>query len=91
MAYGVGLVHGLAGSGTLILLVLAHTNDIWLSLLYLLIFGLGSTLGMLMAAGALSLPFSKRLLTKPRLQLSLVVLSSALCIAYGGYVVLGNI
>lgn len=91
LAYGVGLVHGLAGSGALIILVLANVEGTWEGLLYLLIFGLSSAIGMLVAAGALSLPFSRWLLSQGSLQLILIILSSALCIGYGGYVLLDNL
>lgn len=91
LAYGVGLVHGLAGSGALILLVLANVEGTWEGLLYLLVFGLGSTAGMLVAAGALSLPFSRWVLSHNKLQVALVVLSAVLCIGYGGYVIMENL
>ncbi|MEQ8704433.1 MAG: urease accessory protein [Phaeodactylibacter sp.] len=90
LAYGVGLVHGLAGSGALILLVLANVTGTWEGLLYLLIFGLSSAAGMLVAAGALSLPFARWMLSQGSLQLILIILSSALCIGYGGYVIFEN-
>lgn len=90
LAYGVGLIHGLAGSGALILLLLANEPDSWYGLLFLLIFGLGSVGGMLVAAGLLGLPFSRQALRRPALQLSLIVASSLLCIGYGGFVLLEN-
>jgi hypothetical protein len=91
LAYGVGLVHGLAGSGALILLVLANGQSTTHGLLYLLLFGLGSVGGMLVAAGVLGLPFAKSVLRSPGLQLGLIVLSSLLCIGYGGYVLVENL
>lgn len=42
----VGMVHGMAGSAALVLLVLAAIDSIWLGLLYLLLFGVGSMIGM---------------------------------------------
>ena len=91
LAYGVGLIHGLAGSGALILLVVANTADVWEGLLYLLTFGLGSVGGMLVAAGVLSLPFSRKLLRSPGPQFALVLLSSLLCVGYGGWVLIENL
>ncbi|MEL7163549.1 MAG: urease accessory protein [Bacteroidota bacterium] len=90
LAYGVGLVHGLAGSGALILLVLANVDSTWYGLLYLLTFGLGSVGGMLVAAGVLGLPFSRRVLQHSALQLGLVIVSSLLCAGYGAYVLYEN-
>ena len=91
LAYGVGLVHGLAGSGAMILLVMSEIQGSFNSMMYLLIFGLGSVLGMLVAAGILSLPFSKKITNNQALQLILIVLSSLLCIGYGAYVFIENI
>lgn len=59
LAYGVGLLHGLAGSGAIILLAMTHISGKLNGMLYLFIFGIGSILGMLVAAGMFSLPFSK--------------------------------
>jgi len=57
----------------------------------LLIFGVGSVLGMLVAAGIFSLPFSRKISDNQQFQLALVVLSSLLCIGYGTFVVYENI
>ncbi len=83
VAYGVGLVHGLAGSGAMILLVMAEIKGAIHGMVYLAIFGIGSVLGMLVAAGIFSLPFSKRLSDHPKLQVGLTILSSLLCLGYG--------
>ncbi|MBX2877240.1 MAG: urease accessory protein [Saprospiraceae bacterium] len=91
LAYGVGLVHGLAGSGAMILLVMTEIQSSFNSMVYLLIFGIGSVVGMLVAAGIFSLPFSKRITSNQSLQLALVLLSSLLCIGYGGYVLIENL
>ncbi|MBI2660329.1 sulfite exporter TauE/SafE family protein [Candidatus Woesearchaeota archaeon] len=53
----IGLVHGLAGSAALTLLVLAGINSTMLGLIYILLFGLGSMLGMVLVSAAISLPF----------------------------------
>jgi len=60
-------------------------------MLYLLIFGIGSVVGMLVAAGIFSLPFSKKITSSRVLQTGLITLSSLLCIGYGGYVILENL
>src|SRR5687768_8452266 len=54
----VGTMHGLAGSGAITLLVLTQIESIWLGLLYLGIFGLGSIVGMLLMSGLIGLPFA---------------------------------
>src|SRR6476620_9695899 len=54
----VGAMHGLAGSAALTLLVLTQIQSVWLGLFYLALFGLGSTLGMLLMSGMIGLPFA---------------------------------
>ena len=91
LAYGVGLVHGLAGSGALILVVMTQIKGTLPSVLYLLIFGLGSTLGMLLASGIFSLPFSQKLNNAVLWHWRLTLLSSLLCIFFGGRVIWENL
>lgn len=54
--YLVGLVHGMAGSATLMLLVLSTIPSPWQGLFYVLLFGLGSVVGMLLITVLLSFP-----------------------------------
>jgi cytochrome c biogenesis protein CcdA len=91
VAYGIGAVHGLAGSGVMVLLVMTEIKDTVPSLLYLLIFGLGSVAGMLVASGLFSLPFSKLFTQNRKVQQALIVLSSALCIFFGSKVIYQNL
>ena len=88
LAYGVGLVHGLAGSGAMVLLVMSQSGQSAYSLLYLLIFGLGSVIGMLTAAGVLGLPLAQKALHHAGLRVGLILLSALLCIGYGSYVLI---
>jgi ABC-type nickel/cobalt efflux system permease component RcnA len=53
----VGLLHGLAGSAALMLLVLATIPSPFVGVLYILVFGIGSTAGMLVLSGAIAVPF----------------------------------
>lgn len=87
LAYGVGAIHGLAGGGSAVILVMAQAKTMTLSISYLLLFGLGSVVGMLVAAGIFSLPFSKRITANVRLQITLIIASSLLCIGYGALVI----
>jgi high-affinity nickel permease len=82
-AFSVGLVHGLAGSGALVVMVLAQMQTAVDGLLYILTFGLGSLLGMFLASGIFSIPFSKAMMNQGKMQVFFVVLSSVLCIGYG--------
>lgn len=54
----IGMVHGLAGSGALTLLVLTQINSSLLGFLYVLTFGVGSIVGMLLMSGLIGLPFA---------------------------------
>lgn len=52
----VGLVHGLAGSGALMLLILPSIRQSYVALLYVLIFGAGATAGMTIMSALVGLP-----------------------------------
>jgi ABC-type nickel/cobalt efflux system permease component RcnA len=54
----IGMMHGLAGSGALTLLVLTQIGSAGVGFLYLAIFGLGSVVGMLLMSGLIGLPFA---------------------------------
>lgn len=58
----VGTMHGLAGSAALVLLAVGETRSVGHALVYLVIFGLGSIVGMLSLSLAISIPlrFSAR-------------------------------
>jgi ABC-type nickel/cobalt efflux system permease component RcnA len=53
----VGLVHGLAGSGALMLLILATISSPAVAIAYILIFGVGSIGGMMAMSMLIGLPF----------------------------------
>ncbi len=54
----VGMVHGVAGSAALAILVLATIDSILVGLAYILIFGVGSILGMLFISSLIGIPFT---------------------------------
>lgn len=55
-AFVVGLVHGLAGSAAVALLVLATVRDPWWACGYLLVFGLGTLVGMALITTGIASP-----------------------------------
>lgn len=57
----IGTVHGLAGSGALMVLVLSLINSVWEGMLYILVFGIGSTVSMSMMSLLLGIPVSRSL------------------------------
>lgn len=54
----IGMMHGLAGSGALTLLVLTQINSSLTGFLYVATFGVGSIAGMLLMSGLIGLPFA---------------------------------
>lgn len=91
LAYGVGLIHGLAGSGALMLSVMATIQGTLSSLVYLLVFGAGSIVGMMLAAGLFSVPFSERLLKHHATRKFLTLVSSMLCVVVGSMILYRNL
>ncbi|MDX2134360.1 MAG: urease accessory protein [Saprospiraceae bacterium] len=91
LAYGVGLVHGLAGSGALVLLVMTQLKSSFDGIVYLLIFGFGSVVGMLLASGVFSLPLSQKISRGNEVRWAFTLLSSLLCMVFGAKVVWENL
>ncbi|HEX3853272.1 MAG TPA: sulfite exporter TauE/SafE family protein [Polyangiaceae bacterium] len=54
----IGVVHGLAGSAAIALLVLASIRSAPLALAYLAVFGIGTVAGMMLITSAMALPLS---------------------------------
>jgi sulfite exporter TauE/SafE len=52
----VGMIHGLAGSAALLLLLIPVIPSIWLKMAYLLVFGAGSITGMMLMSWLVGLP-----------------------------------
>ncbi len=82
----VGIVHGLAGSAAVALLVLSTIHDPKWAVLYLLIFGIGTIAGMMLITAALALPFSFTGYKCPWLTRGLVVASGLLSLGFGLFV-----
>jgi high-affinity nickel-transport protein len=55
-SFGVGMVHGLAGSTAIALMILATIRDVRTALAYLVVFGVGTVFGMVAMTVAMSLP-----------------------------------
>ena len=91
LAYSVGLVHGLAGSGALIVIVMSQIKGSIDRLTCLLIFGTACIAGMVCAAGLFSIPFSKKIMKAEALQHFLIMSSSLLCLLYGSKVMYENL
>ncbi|MDF3071568.1 MAG: Nickel transporter UreH, partial [Polyangiaceae bacterium] len=79
----IGVVHGLAGSAAVALLVLATIKDASTALLYLAIFGLGTIAGMMLLTGLMSLPLSALARRFPNSERPVARLAGVLSIAFG--------
>lgn len=85
-AFGVGLVHGLAGSAAIALLVLAAVRDPRVGLAYLAVFGLGTILGMMLVTLGLAAPVKLAGARWPSLGVPLKLASGTLSLLFGVYV-----
>jgi ABC-type nickel/cobalt efflux system permease component RcnA len=79
----VGMMHGLAGSGALTLLVLTQISSAWVGLLYVLTFGFGSIVGMLLMSGLIGLPFALTSRKLTHAHQGLQTLAAILSICFG--------
>ena len=82
----IGLVHGLAGSAAVALLVLSTIHNPKWAVLYLLIFGIGTVAGMMLITVVISLPFSFAGYKFAWLNRGLIVGSGVLSLAFGVFV-----
>ncbi|MEP6911288.1 MAG: hypothetical protein ABI923_00955 [bacterium] len=79
----VGAMHGLAGSAALTLLVLTQIESVAVGILYLVIFGLGSILGMLLMSTLVGLPFALSARRLSGASYGLQSIAGGLSIAFG--------
>jgi high-affinity nickel-transport protein len=79
----VGVVHGLAGSAAVALLVLTTISRPSWAIGYLLIFGLGTVAGMMLITAAIALPFAYSLQHFVQLNRGLAVASGFASVAFG--------
>lgn len=82
----VGIVHGLAGSAAVALLVLTTIRDPRWGVFYLLVFGVGTIAGMMLITVALALPFSFAGTRFAWLNRGLVTASGVLSLCFGLFV-----
>lgn len=83
----VGLVHGLAGSAAVALLVLTTIRNPKWAVLYLLVFGVGTIAGMMLITGAMVLPFAYADKRFSRLNQGLRVASGLISVGFGLFLV----
>ncbi len=84
----VGVVHGLAGSAAIALMILAAINDTLLAFVYLLVFSLGTAAGMLIVTAVVALPMAISGRRFPRYNRRLQTAFALLSVAVGGFLLL---
>jgi hypothetical protein len=82
----IGIVHGLAGSAAVALLVLGTIREPHWAVFYLLVFGVGTIAGMMLITAAFAIPFSVAGDKFAWLNRSLVTGSGVLSLAFGLFV-----
>ena len=86
-AFGLGAVHGLAGSAAIALLVLATVHDTRTSLLYLAIFSFGTMLGMVLVTVGVAAPVRALAVRWPHAGTPLRLATGLLSLAFGCWIV----
>ncbi len=77
--FNVGIVHGLAGSGTIAVLLTSQFNSLYEQTQFLLLFGMGTILGMGIIAGC----FTRLRYIKPKYLLVVSYLIASMSVLYG--------
>jgi len=83
----VGLVHGLAGSAAVALLIVPTIRDPRWAVTYLVVFGVGTIAGMMLITGALAVPFAVSSRRFARLNSGLRVASGLVSMGFGLFIV----
>jgi high-affinity nickel permease len=79
----IGIVHGLAGSAAVALLVLTTISKPGWAIGYLLVFGIGTIAGMMLITAAVALPFTYTLRHFAGLNQGLAIASGAISLSFG--------
>jgi hypothetical protein len=87
--FAVGLVHGLAGSAAVALMVLSIIREPVAALGYLLLFGLGTIVGMMLITLILSAPFAFTAVNLPKFNWRLRVASGLISFVFGVILIYG--
>ncbi|HXJ06288.1 MAG TPA: hypothetical protein VNH65_14380 [Candidatus Acidoferrum sp.] len=83
----VGIVHGLAGSAAVALLVLTTIRVPTWAIFYLLVFGIGTVAGMMLITAAIAVPFTLSESRFARLNRGLGLVSGFVSLAFGLFIV----
>jgi hypothetical protein len=81
----IGVVHGMAGSAAVALLILAQIRAPWMGVLYLLLFGLGTIAGMMLITSVIAIPFAYSVRRFPHLNIWMRLSAGMLSLGFGLY------
>jgi high-affinity nickel-transport protein len=79
----IGIVHGLAGSAAVALLVMTTIHNPWWAIAYLLLFGIGTIAGMMLITALLAMPFAFTLRRFSGWNRGMAVASGLLSLGFG--------
>jgi len=89
-ALGVGLVHGAAGSGALLVLAVSATDSLGQALAYFALFGIGSMAGMAALSAVVSLPLGLAQRGATWMRNGIAVAVGGVAVWIGGAIILEN-
>ena len=79
----IGIVHGLAGSAAVALLVMTTIRDPWWAITYLFLFGIGTIVGMMIITAVIAIPFAFTVRRFSGWNRGVAVASGLLSLAFG--------
>jgi high-affinity nickel permease len=79
----IGIVHGLAGSAAVALLVMTTIRNSWWAIAYLVLFGIGTIAGMMLITALLAMPFAITLKRFSGLNRGMAIASGLLSLGFG--------
>ncbi|MDZ4316564.1 MAG: sulfite exporter TauE/SafE family protein [Azonexus sp.] len=85
--FSIGLVHGVAGSAALVVLTASTLESPWWGMLYILIFGIGSVVGMAVLSAVIAIPLSRSADRLTMVNQSLQMAIGFATCGLGGYIV----
>jgi len=85
----IGMAHGLAGSAALMLMILATTTDMVAGLLSILVFGIGSIIGMMVIGLTISVPIIYSRSVSRRLFIGVQGVASVASVSVGVWMLVG--
>ncbi len=84
----IGMVHGLAGSGGLMILVLSLIHSVWEGVLYILLFGIGSIISMSAMSLLIGIPLSKSMRVFKKTERYIRIIAGVISILFGIFIII---